>query len=253
MRSPEVKSAASIVPLEGRDVEMARDGRGDPLIVLESGLTDDLSSWSSVFAELTQRSRVLAYSRPGYGRSSAVSTSRDLMTESRELRQMLGQLNETPPYFLIGHSLGGLIVQAFAASSPQDVCGLITVDAPHPDHIERLYQDTSGDGEAFRWRTAALAGVAREELAALVAPAGGHFAGEDAPYAGPMIILAATQNRFGSQAHQERRDAGVRQVAARYPQAELRRIHCGHYIHRERPLAVLDAIDEVLARMRANS
>jgi pimeloyl-ACP methyl ester carboxylesterase len=244
---------AEVVQLLDRTVEVAVRGAGAPVIVLESGLTDDLQSWQPVFAQLAERSKTIAYSRPGYGRSSATSSPRHLRMQSEELRLLLHELRQSPPFVLVGHSFGGLIAQGYAAAHPQEVAGLVLVDAPHPDLIEHLYAAATEDGEAFRCMTSTLSGIARAEFAALTAPGGGHYPGEGNPYPGPMVILAAWLTSFGSVAHRERRRRLAEEVATCYRQAELRKVTCGHYIHRERPLAVIDAVDEVLARVRAAS
>jgi pimeloyl-ACP methyl ester carboxylesterase len=44
------------------------------------------------------------------------------------------------PYLLVGHSLGGHIVRAFAARHPADVMGMILVDARHEDLYPGLPQ-----------------------------------------------------------------------------------------------------------------
>jgi pimeloyl-ACP methyl ester carboxylesterase len=222
-------------------------------VVLEAGLGDDITSWASVFAPLAQRARTLAYSRAGLGCSTPASPPRDLPSEVRELRQLLATLGEKPPYLLVGHSWGGLIVQAFAAKDPQDVAGMILIDSAHPDLIERIHRNTPEDGRAFDIAASQVYGpVARQELDALSAPSGGHFAGEDTPFDGPMIILGAWMFDF-NQSRDFRRHHRIRvqEIAQRYPHAELRKVFCAHHIQRERPLAVIDAIEEILARIRS--
>jgi pimeloyl-ACP methyl ester carboxylesterase len=235
-----------------RTVEVVLRGQGGPTVVFESGLGDDLTSWASVFAPLAERARILAYSRAGLGRSAPASPPRDLSSEVRELRELLAALGEKPPYLLVGHSWGGLIVQAFAARDPQEVAGMILVDSAHPDLIERIYRDTPEDGRAFDIAASQVYGpVARQELDALSAPGGGHFAGEDILYDGPMIILGAWMFDF-NQSLEFRRHHRIRiqEIAQRYPHAELRNVFCAHHIQRERPLAVIDAIEEILVRIR---
>jgi pimeloyl-ACP methyl ester carboxylesterase len=237
-----------------RTVELVLRGEGGgPTVVLESGLGDDLTSWGSVFGALAKRARTLVYSRAGLGRSTPGPAPRDLPSEVRELRQLLAALGQKPPYLLVGHSWGGLIVQAFAASDRQDVAGMLLVDSAHPDLIERVYRDTPEDGRAFDVAASQVYGpVARQELDALSAPGGGHFAGEDAPYDGPTIILGAWMFDF-NQSLDFRRHHRIRiqEIAQRYPHAELRKIFCAHHIQRERPLAVIDAVEELLARIRS--
>lgn len=235
---------------EGRSVQAVRSGRGDPPIVLESGLGDDWSSWSPILEPLCARSRVFAYSRPGYGESTPASTPRDIVTQAHELRELLHALDEGSPYVLVGHSLGGLIVQAFACLHPSDVAGLVTVDAPHPDQIEYLNRDASSAGSAYRAFAAALTGAARLEHEALTAPHGGRFQNGLDLYRGPIVMLSAWLRPDTSQQYLDYRRAKAVEAAARYPQAELRIVQCTHYIHREQPRAVLDAVDDILRQVR---
>jgi pimeloyl-ACP methyl ester carboxylesterase len=242
--------APRLVSLPDRTVETVSLGDGDALIVLESGLGDDWSSWSPVLAPLAERARVLAYSRPGYGQSSAVTTPRDVFTEARELHEILQTLDRKSPRILVGHSLGGLIVQACAALDPSAVAGMVLVDAPHPDQIAYLNRDTSQAGEVYREHVVALTGVARQEHEALIAFAGRGSSLQPTLCNGRVILLYACLRSNVSEGYQNYRRGRARETVARYPNAELREVYCGHYIHRERPFAVLDAVDEVLARLR---
>jgi hypothetical protein len=55
-----------------------------------------------------------------------------------QLRALLGAAGEAPPYVLVGHSLGGLNVQLFARTRPDEVLGVVFVDAIHPDLDSRI-------------------------------------------------------------------------------------------------------------------
>jgi pimeloyl-ACP methyl ester carboxylesterase len=50
-----------------------------------------------------------------------------------ELHTALTNLGITPPYVLVGHSLGGLLVRTFASQYPQEVVGMVLVDSAHED------------------------------------------------------------------------------------------------------------------------
>lgn len=241
-----------LLGLPDRTVEFALSGEGEPLIVLEAGCTDDLSTWSPVFAELAKRSETLAYSRPGYGRSTLVQTPRDVPTEAQELHQFLvGGLGKSPPYLLVGHSLGGLIVQAFAAAYPDEVAGMVLIDPTPLDLIDHLRADVPEALPAFYEAWAVATGVARQEFEFLHPPHGGRYPG--ATYRGPVIVLGAwlLENLGIENLRHYWRTRRIPETVVRYPCAELRKIACGHYIQRERPLAVIEAVDEVLARARS--
>lgn len=48
-----------------------------------------------------------------------------------DLKQLLETLELGPPYLLVGHSFGGMIMRLFASRYPDDVLGLVLVDATH--------------------------------------------------------------------------------------------------------------------------
>jgi pimeloyl-ACP methyl ester carboxylesterase len=80
----------------------------------------------------------VAYDRAGLGWSEPGPKPRDAGTSARELRTALGSMGLPGPYVLAGHSYGGLVAQAFAALFPDDVAGLVLVDASHPDQWVRF-------------------------------------------------------------------------------------------------------------------
>src|SRR5581483_8065453 len=53
-----------------------------------------------------------------------------------DLHNALGLAGIEGPYLLVGHSLGGLLVRAFAQNFPDDVVGLILID-PATESIPR--------------------------------------------------------------------------------------------------------------------
>ena len=53
-----------------------------------------------------------------------------------ELRAVLRFKGLRPPYVLVGHSLGGLYLQLFARSYPEEVKALVLVDALYPRMVK---------------------------------------------------------------------------------------------------------------------
>jgi pimeloyl-ACP methyl ester carboxylesterase len=51
---------------------------------------------------------------------------------ARELRQLLDAAGERGPYVLVGHSMAGLLTRAFITQNPNDVVGLVLIDAVDP-------------------------------------------------------------------------------------------------------------------------
>jgi pimeloyl-ACP methyl ester carboxylesterase len=59
---------------------------------------------------------------------------------ARDLHALLAAAGEHAPFVMVGHSLGGPYIMTFTRLYPQEVAGLVFVDASHPDQIQRLNQ-----------------------------------------------------------------------------------------------------------------
>jgi pimeloyl-ACP methyl ester carboxylesterase len=101
-------------------------------VVFEAGSRGTIDKWGRVLEDASREATVFAYNRPGYGNSDVATTPRDGRTVVEELRQVLQQKGLKPPYVLVGHSLGGLYMQLFARAYPDEVSGLVLVDAMYP-------------------------------------------------------------------------------------------------------------------------
>jgi pimeloyl-ACP methyl ester carboxylesterase len=107
-------------------------GSGSPGLVLESGLGNESLIWSKVQPALSRTTRVCSYDRAGYGYSDAQPAPRDADHIAVELHILLLQAKVTGPIILMGHSLGGLFIRDYATRYPEQVSGLIFVDASTP-------------------------------------------------------------------------------------------------------------------------
>jgi len=128
-----------IVEIDGRVSHIYCTGQGSPTILLESGLDDrGSSSWAAIRGELSKVSRVCAYDRAGTLWSEPREGPRDAERIASELHALLAAAAEPPPYVLVGHSMGGLLVRVFDARHPGETRGFVFVDASHPDQDRRL-------------------------------------------------------------------------------------------------------------------
>lgn len=137
----------SIDLIGGRQVESVLSARpaSKVAVIFENGSRATLDRWDKVLDALSPDVSVFAYNRPGYARSGAVDTPRDGTTIVEELRQVLKHKGLAPPYVLVGHSLGGLYMQLFARRYPDDVAGIVLVDALYPRMVKKT--------EDFPWST----------------------------------------------------------------------------------------------------
>lgn len=112
-------------------------GSGTPAVVLETGLGGMSSAWGWIQPEAAKFSRVVSYDRAGLGWSGADPAPKSAVQVARRLRSLLRQTEVPPPYVLVGHSMGGLFIRVFADLYPDEVAGMVLVDASHPDQRRR--------------------------------------------------------------------------------------------------------------------
>ena len=106
-----------------------------PTIVLDSGLVGSVLDWRRVLPELARFTRVCAYDRGGYGWSDPSPRPRTPDGITTDLHALLEKSGEQPPYVLVGHSLGGLNMWAYANRYSDEVAGLVLVDSAYPQQL----------------------------------------------------------------------------------------------------------------------
>jgi pimeloyl-ACP methyl ester carboxylesterase len=123
----------SLVDVNGYRLHLQSAGCGTPTVVLEAGLGGMSSVWAWIQPETAKFSHVVSYDRAGLGWSEADTTPKTAIQAALRLRTLLQSANTSPPYILVGHSMGGLYIRVFADLFPKEVAGLVLVDASHPD------------------------------------------------------------------------------------------------------------------------
>jgi pimeloyl-ACP methyl ester carboxylesterase len=126
---------SEVVNFQGREIEIVDAGDGPTTVVFEAGLGDDWHHWNRVASDVSEDTRVFAYSRPGYGDSDDATTPRDPGHIVEELRELLASQDIPPPYVLVGHSFGGTYMELFARAHPDEVAGLVLVDSRPSDFL----------------------------------------------------------------------------------------------------------------------
>lgn len=106
---------------------------GRPTVVFENGLGGDLKTWSAVLVELQATDRACAYDRLGEGDSDAPPATRTTTTQVAEVRAVLAKIDVTPPFVLVGYSIGGWNVAVHNDADPAGVVGAVMVDVRPPN------------------------------------------------------------------------------------------------------------------------
>jgi pimeloyl-ACP methyl ester carboxylesterase len=83
--------------------------------------------------EVSKFARVCSYDRAGYGWSDSGPEPRSSLQIAHELKQLLQASGERGPYVLVGHPMGGYDIRVYTSQYPNDVVGIVLVDASHED------------------------------------------------------------------------------------------------------------------------
>ena len=113
-------------------------GEGSPTVVLEAGLADSLETWRGLQPDIARFARVCSYDRAGYGYSDPGPMPRTSERIASELHAALLSAGEKPPYLLVGHSFGGFNIRVFNGRYPDQVEGLVLIDATQEDQYRML-------------------------------------------------------------------------------------------------------------------
>jgi len=133
------RGAADRYPPPGRLVDVGDHalhldvrGAGSPVVVLEAGSGETSLGWQAVADALAERTTVVAYDRAGYAWSEPSAEPRTGEAVVADLRAALDAAGLAGPYVVVGHSMGGLFARLLAERAPEDVAGLVLVDARPP-------------------------------------------------------------------------------------------------------------------------
>jgi len=143
-----------------------------PTIVLLSGVTQPLTTFTFIQNRLSSEARVCSYDRPGEGTSSNPQTEQTLTDSVTILHQVLARLDvASHGVVLVGHSLGGLIAAQYAAQyrTTHQVRALVLLDATPPDLGTRVLRliprQARGPAGQFRsWIVSFRSGEDQERL-----------------------------------------------------------------------------------------
>jgi pimeloyl-ACP methyl ester carboxylesterase len=127
-----------MVDVGGYQMHLFCSGSGSPTVVLDALFPGTVSNWAWVQPEVAKATQVCAYDRAGLGWSESGPGPHDALQGARELHNLLQAADLHGPYILVGHSLGGLTVRMFADQYPDEVAGMVLIEASNPDAWKRL-------------------------------------------------------------------------------------------------------------------
>ena len=111
-----------------------------PTVIVEAGFGIGGASgthWSAVENTVRGFARICLYDRATLGRSVGTVPVRTAADVAAELHTLLVNGRIGGPYVLVGHSMGGFFVRVYASAYPDEVVGMVLVDASPPDMLSR--------------------------------------------------------------------------------------------------------------------
>ena len=266
------------VTVNGARMHYVCQGTGEPTLVLEAGFDGGALDWEPIQSGLARHNRVCAFDRLGQDWSDPAPHPRTFGTAADELHTALQILGIEKPV-VIGHSLGGALVQIYAAK--HDVTGVILVEGLTSDVVEPVtrrmgsYQaldplarlgllrilgmigadsayppDLRQEMIALRSRSSSLLNLTDEGIvAATSAPA--ELRASEASLNGPLLVISAEQSDVpGLPA--DAFVAAEKALAGRIPNSEYVMIPGAkhHYIMADHSQAVIAAIEAWLGNLK---
>ena len=224
---------SSDVSVGENKIQCAHISNGEPTVVFENGFCSGMSCmkyWDSAFLELSKE-----YSLFAYDRSDEEITTQEiedihmhLNDTIQLLRTLLEEKELNAPYVLVGHSLGGLYMQYFAQMYPDEVAGIVLVDAVYPNEAEH---DNVLDSNIAKIGKVILQMPRLSDI--------------------PMSILSATQEEYKKDKPSKAKEIETaiklqKEYGKLYPSAKQTWVESGHLIQYEKPDTIVDAVRDVI-------
>lgn len=176
-----------------RRLYLIEKGCGGPTVVFESGFGATSLNWMHIQDAVAECSHTVAYDRSGLGWSSGPVSERTPSRIAEELRGLLQAAGVPPPYVLVGHSFGGLVMQRFALDYPDETAGVVLVDPMRTHEWPPVNPGRTAIVERAQRLTAHGATLARIGLTRLAARS--HFC-RSGRFSGFLVRLAGAQGEY---------------------------------------------------------
>jgi pimeloyl-ACP methyl ester carboxylesterase len=272
------------VDVGGHNLHYRLLGAGPVTFVLEGGAGEYGATWEGIEGDLGDIGRVFVYDRAGMGWSEQGPHPRTISRIVGELHRALDRANVPGPYVLVGHSLGGVIATLYAMEHSAQVAALLLLDPSHKDQVRRLPQAPAwqrmlatqltrtaplglprlvfGESDPVKTQTSHGLTFGAEIRGALKSAEDMASAPIDLGDT-PIYVLtngARTRGPFATEeANREHWNLwkGLHEELVESSTSTLRRHiivdQAGHYIHYDRPEAVVAAAEELVARLTDES
>jgi pimeloyl-ACP methyl ester carboxylesterase len=243
------------VEVDGRRVGLTCEGSGSPTVILSAGARSPADrAWPAVVDAVSPMTRICAFDRAGLGPSDPPPhrplTAADVVAD---LHAALDAAGEIGPFVLVGWSAGGHIIRLYASTYPDEVVGLVLVEAVPPGINERDFVLDWFPSEAEREAARAFTGGRDPELASPLDQfmSGAQVLAAPPPPRVPTVEIVAGMidlevPLLGNATWYEAQAYQARELGARVVIAE----HSDHFIPFNQPEVIIAAIEDVVEAVR---
>ncbi len=142
MKARKYEIGETFVDVGGYKLHYKAMGIGKPMVVFESGLdVGGLLPWYKVQPEVAKFASTISYDRAGIFMSERGNKPKTGDAMAIDLYTLLKKTGHPGPYILVGHSMAGVTLRSFVDKYPDEVAGVVFVDASHPLQIKRFATD----------------------------------------------------------------------------------------------------------------
>jgi pimeloyl-ACP methyl ester carboxylesterase len=233
----------------GRSLYLLCMGTGSPTIVLEAHEGGTVSVMRKLQERLAARTTTCAYDRANLSFSGSAPTPRTAKDVVDDLHALLAASAVPGPYLLVGQDAGGLFVQLYARTYPDQVVGVVALDPTPPAHpwldeVSQIFtaQEYASEKTSYSGKNSESIDyvTSSEQLAAAPKP-------PDVPFE----VLVTTDCDEGDQGCLNvtpTYERILREVTASWPRGTFSEIVAGGSVWEDDPGAAVAAVERVLPK-----
>lgn len=222
-------------------------GEDETTVILDAGLGGTFEDWSKVQPEVATFSKVFSYSRAGLAQSEKASNPRTCKDIISDLRSLLLSADLYPPYILVAHSWSGINARWFASQYPDEIAGMVLVDAVHENKYEQFEKILSEEKANRMWASVKDPSKNDENIDRIASIE--QIRSKQTSFDFPLIILTRATESDELSKIETKLQAEFLKLSAKSKQYFSK--HTDHFIQNSEPELVIDAIRQVVESAKA--
>lgn len=106
-----------------------------PTVIISAGAGTPSTTYHWLLEGIAETTRACIYDRAGIAWSEESDLPRDSKTIAMVLQKLLDAASIKRPFVFVGHSIAGPYMRQYFDLYPDDVAGLVFLDASHPEQV----------------------------------------------------------------------------------------------------------------------